>query len=356
MSNISTTTARTEAPASGLCAQPRLAVDGGLESVALLVDRNGPGAWLRERIMLPPQRQVHPAHRGFFAWAEGPSITEHVGRAFLTGYGTGLRARSLRHAAAALQVLAPQWRGFAMEGLGMAAGVRDGLRLGGHQFADLMVYSGERHSYMLYVGLGWSLARLPRFTWPRLDRLDPLLAPLVLDGYGFHETFFHTEAVLQRRAVAFPARYWPGTRADSQQQVMQGVGRALWFVAGGNPNVLAEMVDRFDAGMHGSLWAGIGLAAAYAGGRDAVTLRQLREGAHEHRCWIAQGAAFAVEARLRAGLDVPHTETAAQELCGRSATEASAITWQARPDPARIDAGDWSAYEQWRQAVAGRLA
>ncbi|MFR9753659.1 DUF1702 family protein [Nocardia sp. 004] len=352
MSNISTT----EASETGIRPQPRSSAVGDLDSVALLVDRSGPGAWLRERIMLPHEREVDPAHRGFFAWAEGPSITEYVGRSFLTGYGTGLRASTPQQAATALQVLAPQWRGFAMEGLGMAAGVRDGLRPGGRQFADLMVYSGERHGYMLYVGLGWSLARLPRFAWPQLDRLDPLLGPLVLDGYGFHETFFHTEAVLARRAVPFPERYWPGTRADSEQQVMQGVGRALWFVAGGNPNVLTEMVDRFAAGTHGSLWAGIGLAAAYAGGRDAVTLRRLREGAHEHGRWIAQGAAFAIDARLRAGLDVPHTETAARELCGRSAAEASAITWQARPDAMRIDVGDWSVYEEWRQAVAARLA
>lgn len=324
---------------------------------APLVDRAGPAVRLRERVLLPADREVTPDRRGFHAWAEGPSLTEPVGRAFLAGYRAGLRARHTREAAAAIQQMSPQWRGFAMEGLGMAAGVRDGLGVASRRrFTDLLVHCGERHGYMAYVGLGWSVARLPRLVWPRFDRLDPVLAPLVLDGYGFHETFFHTEQVLARRQVPFPLeRHWPGSRDDGAQQLMQGVGRALWFVAGGAPTTLAGLVERFDTAHHASLWAGTGLAAAYAGGRDAAALRTLRGLAAEHRDWLAQGAAFGIEARVRAGLVVAHTEVAASELCGRSAAEAAAVTWVSRPDPAAVDAGDWGVYEVWRHDVAARL-
>lgn len=317
----------------------------------------GPLVWLREHLLLPAEREVDPRVRGFHAWEDGASIVEPVGRAFLTGYRAGLRSRSTRQAARAIQSMTPRWRGFAMEGLGMASGIRDGLGPGGRRFADLLVHSGERHGYMFHVGLGWALARLPRAMWPRLDRFDPVVAPLVLDGYGFHEAFFRTEQVLATRRVSFPFQQrWPGRASEGEQQLMQGVGRALWFVSGGSPTVLTELVDGFEERLRGSLWAGGGLAAAYAGGCEVSTLRELQEVSGAHRAWLAQGASFGIEARVRASLTIPGTETAALELCGRRASEVSAITWESRPDPARVDAGDWSVYEDWRREVAARLA
>ncbi|MGJ9423304.1 DUF1702 family protein [Aeromicrobium sp. CF3.5] len=335
-----------------------IADDGAPTTIEPLVDGGaGPGAWLRERLFLPSVKEVDPRHRGFHLWESGPSIVEPVGRSFLSGYRAGLRAASVRGAVAAIQVLPVQWRGFAMEGLGMAAGVRDAFGPSGRRFADLLVLSGERHAYMLYVGLGWSLARVPGAAWPKLERFDPLVAPLILDGFAFHQTFFRTEKVLEQRTVPFPLeRRWPGSVEDGEQQLAQGVGRALWFVAGGSPAVAAELIDRFDQQVRSSLWAGMGLAAAYAGGRDAAALRQLQDLAGEDRVWLAQGASFAVDARLRAGTEVPHTEVAAQVLCGGGADEVSVVTRESRPDPVRTDTGDWSGYEHWRRAIAARLA
>src|SRR5262249_53674834 len=79
-----------------------------------------------------------------------------------------------------------------------------------------------------------------------------------------------------------------------------------------------------------------GLAATYAGGAGEAELRLLADRAGEHRPQVAQASAFAADARVRAGLVVPHTELATQVFCGATPEEAAGISAAARPDrPAR---------------------
>jgi hypothetical protein len=76
------------------------------------------------------------------------------------------------------------------------------------------------------VGLGWAWARLPGNPERRLPALDPLLGWLAVDGYGFHEGYFHW-----RRRVS--ARELPrGLSASARRVFDQGLGRSLWFVEG----------------------------------------------------------------------------------------------------------------------------
>ncbi|MBO0611240.1 DUF1702 family protein, partial [Myceligenerans salitolerans] len=234
-------------------------------------------------------------------------------------------------------------------------------------FHELVSVSGGRHSYMMHVGLGWALARMPLPLWPDLRRVDPMIGPLVLDGYGFHEVFFHTAQVLSEKTVLrnrglsrkrgpFPFDRWPGPREQGIQQLMQGVGRGLWFVSGGSPARLDTIITSFAADQRGSMWAGVGLAATYAGGRDAEALHELREAAGTDLAWLRQGSAFAAEARHRAGTVTAHTPVAVRVLCGTDlddAVNACAIT---RPPGQRADRGDWSVYEEWRHRLAEHLA
>jgi len=312
---------------------------------------------LRRRLLTPQLREVEPQVRGFDAWVEGPSIVEPVGTAFLTGYAAAMACGRRIEAVTAVAELPRSEVGFAMEGLAMGAAVRSSLSpFNRHQFDEVVAIAGERHAYMLYVGLGWALARTPWFTWPRLDRFDPMLLGLVLDGFGFHEVFFHTRSVWERGVDAFDLRAWPGDRETGLQHVMQGVGRGAWFVCGGSPERLAQAFDALPAAYHASLWAGSGLAAAYAGGRQADGLADLVRRSGPHRHWVQQGASFAIEARSRAGTVVDHTHLAARHLCDRSLTEVVDLVRRARPEGARVDAGDLTAYEAWRAAVAAEYA
>ena len=313
---------------------------------------------LRSRVLSPEDREVDPAVRGFAPWVEDESIVARVGGAFLTGYRAGLESRRCVDAVPVLQDQPDQWRGFALEGLGMAAGVRSALSpVNRHQLQEVLVACGERHAYMLYVGLGWALARTPRVSWPDLRRWDPLMVPLVLDGYGFHEVFFRTPRVLTDEGVVMPsAPAWPGAPELGRQHLAQGVGRGLWFVVGGSEVALADTIERAPGELRASMWSGAGLAAAYAGGRGAEGLRLLRKRASGYAPALQQGAAFAIEARRRAGTVVPHTEVAARELCDRSVEQVHDVVVAALPPGRLVDGRDWGSYESWRLDVASSVS
>lgn len=310
---------------------------------------------LRATLTTPGAREVDPVRRGFRPWEAGASIVAPVGRAFLDGYRIAMSEPSAAHTARSLRDLPRQWQGFAAEGAAMAITIRAAVEPWSRQgFAAFETVTDRRHTYMAHVGLGWALARLPRPLWPDLTTLDPAVAPLVLDGYGFHEVFFHSARTLDRRGTAFPVHRWPGGADAARQSLMQGIGRGLWFYAGGSPTGIAGVVARFDRRFSGSLWGGAGLAAAYAGGRDRTALARLLTAAGDDRRWVRQGAAFAVEARHRAGTVNEHTPLASATLCGGPVEDVVGLVRSCRPET-RDGAPDWTAYESWRRDVAAAL-
>src|SRR2546430_10380910 len=93
---------------------------------------------------------------------------------------------------------------------------------------------GNRHIYMAYVGVGWAMARLPRFLWRRAAAAatDPLLRWLVHDRDGFHPADFRTdEDVRRQRAVTdFPGPP-QGPTSYAARAIRPGIGPANWVVA-----------------------------------------------------------------------------------------------------------------------------
>ncbi|WP_407319797.1 DUF1702 family protein [Isoptericola halotolerans] len=309
----------------------------------------------RSRVMTPSRSQVDPRRRGFQPWVGGSSIVEPVGNAFLDGFETACRRPT---PAAVLEELArtpEQWRGFAAEGAAMATTVRSRLEPWNRGVLDELLRRGDEHTYLMHVGVGWAMARLPRRWWPDVVGLDRAMVPLVLDGFAFHEVFFSTRKVLDARSTGFPLDAWPGGARSATQHLAQGVGRGLWFVAGGSEDSLATLVGRFAEDQHASLWAGVGLAMTYAGGRDADGLRAVLDAAGRHRAWVRQGCAFAVEARARASTTTAHTRLAAEVLCGRTVDDVVSVVDRHRPRVPRGGPGNWLAYEGWRVGLAGEL-
>jgi hypothetical protein len=309
---------------------------------------------LRRRILTPNPRAASLDVRGFHKKSpEAVELLETIGRMFLTGYAHAAQARTPADAEAGLERIPVRFRGFAYEGAGMGYAIRDGLPFGGRRHVErFLAGRADRHNYMVYVGIGWAMARLPRFAWPKPDPLDPLLRWLVLDGYGFHQAYFHTRRYVdeQYQDPRFP---WPGgeTGSYANRAIDQGIGRALWFVGGTDAELVATMIDKFPGGRQGDLYAGAGLAATYAGGADEAELRAFADRAGIHRPLVAQGSSFAAEARVRAGLMVPHTELATRVLCGTTPDRAALITQEVRPADARAH-GELPAYEAWRQRIA----
>ena len=280
-------------------------------------------------------------------WRSFPSS-----RAFIEGYAYAAEARTPQEAEEPLELVPAQFRGFAYEGAAMAFAIRDGLPFGGRgHLAGFLAGRGGTHVYMAYVGIGWAMARLPRFRWPASDGNDPLLRWLILDGYGFHQAYFHTRKYVhgQYQDPDFP---WPQgrQRGYANRAIDQGIGRALWFIGGTDPDRVATMIGAFPQARHSDLYSGAGLAATYAGGAGEDELRAFRQRAGVHRPYLAQACAFAAEARVRAGLVLPHTAVATQVFCGATPEEAARISAAVRPDhPAH---GDMPAYEVWRRRIA----
>ncbi len=303
------------------------------------------------RLLGIPAEEATFARRGFTR--TGPRAQAHleaVGHAFLRGYHAALERDDPWELAGGLAEVDRALVGFAFEGAAMALALLDGLTPWKRdRVAAFLAGPGAPHVYMVHVGVGWAMARLP---WRRLappgPPLDPFLRWLAIDGYGFHEGYFHPARHVRHRAP-------PSSRATpyTRRAFDQGLGRALWFADGASPEHVAGTIGAFPPGRRPDLWSGVGLAAAYAGGTDATGLTALRRAAGALGAHVAQGAAFASKARQRAGNVTPHTELAVRILCGVPAAAAAAITDEALAG--LRDEGDVPAYEVWRRRIRRRL-
>ncbi|HEU5469066.1 MAG TPA: DUF1702 family protein [Actinophytocola sp.] len=316
-------------------------------------------AWraLRRRILTPNNRAASLDVRGFHKKnPEAQELLETVGKRFLEGYAYAAEARTPAEAEEWLDEIPVRFRGFAYEGAGMGYAVRDGLPFGRHDHVARFLESpgGAAQDYIIYVGVGWAMARLPRFAWPRAEALDPLLRWLLLDGYGFHQTYFKTRRYVEQQ-YQDPHFPWPGGESGgyANRAIDQGIGRALWFVGGTDPERVADMIEAFPEARHEDMFGGAGLAATYAGGVTETELRKFRERSGVHWPIVAQGSSFAAESRVKAGLLVPHTELATQVFCGTDAVHAARITQDVRP-ATPVD-GEVPAFEVWRQAIADQF-
>jgi enediyne biosynthesis protein E3 len=306
--------------------------------------------WTRRallRALSIPSAEAGFARRGFHLGGDASARVrlERIGEVFLAGYHAGLGSDAAG-TAALLERVPLEERGFAFEGAAM------GLALTAlllpwrwRHFQDFRHGAGERHCYMVHVGAGWALAALHLPPRMLLGRLDPLIAPLALDGVGFYRGYFapRRHLVQHRR----PKRL----RGVFAHAFDQGLGRALWFAAGADVAAVAERVNGFPRARQSDVWSGVGLACAYAGGSSAADLRTLRASAGPAWPAVGQGACFAAGARQRAGNPAPHTDAACQALCGRSAAAAAALTEDARSDLPRASA----AYATWRVRIQDRL-
>jgi hypothetical protein len=274
---------------------------------------------------------------------------ERIGETFVAGYHAALLDAEPQSLTQRLNTVAPDLRGFAFEGAAMGLALTDFLTpWKRNRWASFVTGPGQNHAYMLYVGAGWLLARLKRRPGRALARMDPLLRWLAMDGYGFHDGYFHQRECIERKRV-------PRCLAGYARRAFDhGLGRSLWFVKGADAERIAQVIAEFSADRQADLWSGIGLACAYAGGVDRVALECLRANAVERLPQLAQGAAFAAKARERGGNPAAHTELACEVLCGMPAREAATITDAALQD-LPPDGAD-PAYETWRRRIQDRFA
>lgn len=307
-----------------------------------------PLAKLHQRLFGISPEEVTFKRRGFHEC--GPEQTrrlEQVGRTFLSGYHAALADEAPEALALRLEEVEEAFRGFAYEGAAMGLCLLDQLSPWRRERVRAFLHgAGSRHPYMIHVGVGWAVARLPwlRRNVVRATRdLDPLLRWLALDGYGFHEGYFHW-----RRYAARPdsfARFG----GYAVHAFAQGLGRSLWFVEGADVTRIPSAVASLPKHLHADIWSGVGLACAYAGGAVEREVEGLRAAAEGFGAELAQGAAFAAKTRLRAGNLSQHTEVACRVLCGLSASSAAEVTDELLAG--LPEDGNVPAYEVWRLRI-----
>jgi enediyne biosynthesis protein E3 len=320
---------------------------------------------LRRRLLGISPRETSFERRGFRC--DSPSLRGHleqVGQCFVRGYMTALEVDQPEPLAARIGAEVPrEQQGFAFEGAAMALTVLDTLTpwRSGRLQRLLASAAGDAHVYIIHVGAGWALARLPLPVERLLARLHPVFGWLALDGYGFHQGFFHWPRAVARQQV--PQRL----KGYARRVFDQGVGRSLWFVEGADPARIAADIAAFPQARQADLWSGVGLACAYAGGIERAGVASLRQAAGPAAAALAQGAAFAIKARLRAGIPTAGTALAASVLCGMTAERAAEVTDEALPaaaspldlpsaaPPAAADGSATPLFELWRQSIQQRL-
>jgi enediyne biosynthesis protein E3 len=298
-------------------------------------------------------RETSFARRGFRAGdPEAQRRLERAGELFLAGYHAALESSGDGELENRLRALEPEFQGFAFEGAAMSLMLLDRLMPWKRaRWPGFLAGAGEPHIYMMHVGAGWAFARLP-WVRPRIERalagMDGLMRWLALDGYGFHEGYFSWPKSVGERRVP------RGLSAYGLRVFDQGLGRSLWFINGAMADRVAETIACFPAPRRADLWSGVGLACAYAGGASNAAIARLAEAAHEYRAELAQGAAFAAKARLRAGIAAEHTEAACRLICDMPAREAAAVTDDALKNlPAD---GEQPAFEIWRRRIQREFA
>lgn len=301
------------------------------------------------RVLRLPLTMADFARRGFrLDRPEERAVLETHARSFLTGFN--IASRQWRDPHPALAEIPEQERGFAYEGAGMYAAIRDRLVPGrSGALARLLSGPGDRYVHLVSVGYGWATVPLTsRLRLPLLVPLPPtpLLRWLALDGAGFAETYFGGVRALHRRARRESDQRWAA--------LLAGSGRALWFVESADVEGVAAVIAETPAAARPHLWSGIGLACSYAGCADAPALDRLVDASGAHWPSLGQGVLFAVAARNRARVVPPHAEAACRQLF--SIDPSTAEQWTDEAARGLTDSADLSAYLEWKARLRGMVA
>jgi hypothetical protein len=296
------------------------------------------------RLLIQKPETSDPVARGFTdIHAPATAALRAAAGSFIEGFNLSIDAAGVAELQSALAGIAPDLRGFAYEGAGMACGVLDLLSPPGPgrgRTAALLAGPGDAYIHLIHVGVGWAYCRLHLRPRRNLPGTHPLYRWLAYDGWGFHRGFFTTAQAVRRRRTEPNL----GSRLPVRDQ---GLGRSLWFCDGAVPETIAATIGGFPQARQADLWSGVGLAAGYAGGVHDEDLVELAKLAEPHSAHLAQGVAFACGARVRAAHVPEHTERAARLLAGVDA--ATAARWT---DTAQEGLGGaLGDYQSWRAGI-----
>ena len=294
--------------------------------------------------------EVYPKKRGFYVKDEASE--KHliqIGSSFLNGYHAILKYKNFDEVLIISEQEDTYYKGFFFEGIGMGLILKDYLSLFQKNNFLKFLHLNNQHKYMLNVGIGWAFARLPFVSIEKeIKKYDPLLSSLILDGYGFHQSYFYKRKYIDNIVL-------PKKLSDEALHVyFQGVGRALWFICGLDVELIFSNIKKFPIKFQDDLWAGIGLAATYAGKVSVEELEYLKEKSEYSLFSLQQGCSFAAGARKLSNLVNDYTELASFTLTNCTVDELAIINDLALKD-IEDTSNSYVKSIQWKESIKKRI-
>ncbi|MFQ5589853.1 MAG: DUF1702 family protein [Phycisphaerae bacterium] len=275
-------------------------------------------------------------------------------RSFAGGFNAMIMKRSLAACWGYCDSLPVLYRPFAEEGLAMGYTLRHLFRYDAGRFEGELVQQRPQYRYLYYVGLGfWSGMRRhsPQQLLRITQDLDPLHRYLCYDGYGFKHAFFDFPRGRGQDGLA-PLNELDGYARNA---AYQGVGRAMWFLFGGRPELLIRHIANLDE-QAADAAAGVGLAAVFVNPDQLEVAREL--GRKLPKAWHGHfhlGMCFALKARSLNDLDQFERDMASLDPDIREAAYASIRECDRVELLVRADT-ESDGYGRWRDTVAAWMA
>jgi len=273
---------------------------------------------LRKSMFALPLTEANFSKRGFQSGEEGEKRLELVAKVVIAGYNTALETGFTSDLLIHQEMVSRELRGFFTEGIGMGLFTLDLFSITQKsRFWSFVETKGINHKYMSYIGAGIACGVFKRHSIRNfLKKASPTSGLLLLNGIGFYYAYF-------KLGKAVDNFFIPKNLSQDKFYIEcydNGMGRAFWFINGGNPDKIASMISTFPNDRQGAIWAGIGLAATYAGGVEKSKIQKLTSLAGKHSNRLGEGSVLATHTRDLAGN--PHKTDATEIiLTGRSAKE-----------------------------------
>lgn len=286
---------------------------------------------IRKMLFALPLKEANFATRGFKTGEPAQERLELVAKTVVHGYNMAIETGLNEELVVNRQFVTNELCGFYNEGLGMGLYTIDIFSpFKKDRLLSFVKGVGKQHEYMSYIGAGIACGVFFNRPFERfVEKASPTCGLLILNGFGFYYAYFKPDKI-------FRQNYIPRSVTKDPFYIEcydNGIGRAVWFYNGGNPENIARTVSVFPAERQSSVWAGVGLAATYAGGVEPATIRRLKELAGRHALSLGEGSLLATHTRDLA--QNPHKDdTTVRILTGNTAAACCAF---AREAIARLD-------------------
>lgn len=216
-----------------------------------------------------------------------------------------------------LDKFSPDVAGYAFDGAALAIGLNAAATQAWDQLENFLV-SLKAHQLAVTAGCGGAFMHAGLSIASISEAVDPFWRALLAEGFAFHESFYNVKRIVVNQEAPQVSEIW------ERRAYNQGIGRTIWFAAGGRPEIIKELINQFASWQRSDLWYGVGLQAAYCGGTEKE-YQQLRHHSGKQLDGLTAGVSMAVFMRASSGHFPDHTSYASEAICGAKAPDIASL-------------------------------